>query len=139
MGSKRYERGRLEPARELVSFCEQRPMIVGALILYCGRADVAEELAQDALALACNKWSRIQKMEMPGAWLHRVALNLANSYFRRKAAERRAKARMGSEPLTYLDQDVAAYADVRAAIASFQAGNGLLSSFDTTRIFQSPK
>lgn len=49
---------------------------------------VAEDLAQDALLKACGRWSKVSTMTVPGAWLHRVAINLANSYFRRRKAER---------------------------------------------------
>jgi RNA polymerase sigma-70 factor (sigma-E family) len=87
---------------DLVAFCEaQRPRLVGMLGLHCGDVDVAEELAQDAIAKACWNWRRVRTMDAPEAWLYRVAVNLATSYFRRRAAERRARARlheMGEPP-----------------------------------------
>ncbi len=43
-------------------------------------------------------WRKLQKMDSPEAWVHRVALNLANSFFRRRAAEARAKKRLAAEP-----------------------------------------
>jgi len=79
---------------DLEQFCQREyPRLVGTLSLYCGNASVAEELAQEALARACANWSRVGRMLAPGAWTHRVAINLANSRFRRLAAERRALAR----------------------------------------------
>ena len=59
---------------------------------------MAEELAQDALMRAVRDWRKVQKMDSPEAWLHRVALNLAHSFFRRRAAEARAKKRLAAEP-----------------------------------------
>lgn len=77
---------------EFSAFCEEEhPRLVGALSLYCGDRAVAEELAQDALARACRDWKRVRRLGAPGAWVHRVAINLANSYFRRRAAEARAR------------------------------------------------
>jgi RNA polymerase sigma-70 factor (ECF subfamily) len=66
--------------------------LVGMLTLYTSDRDLAAELAQEALARACRHWRRVQHMDAPGAWLYRVALNLANSAFTRQRAERRAHA-----------------------------------------------
>ena len=83
---------------EIEDFCRDRyPKLVGALSLYCGDADVAEELAQEALMRAVRDWRKVEKMDSPEAWVHRVAVNLANSFFRRRAAEARAKKRLGAE------------------------------------------
>jgi RNA polymerase sigma factor (sigma-70 family) len=77
------------PARdeELAAFCErEHPRLVGALSLYCGEPQLAEELANDALVKAIDRWPRVAAMQAPGAWVHRVAINLANSRFRRRSA-----------------------------------------------------
>lgn len=85
----------MEPPPELVAFCErEHPRLVGALTLYCGERAAAEELAQEALAAACERWERVGRMERPGAWVHRVAVNAAHSRFRRRAAGRRAQQRL---------------------------------------------
>lgn len=63
------------------------------LSLYCGDARVAEDLAQEALAQACLEWERVRGMSSPQGWVRRVALNQGASWFRRKAAERRAYTR----------------------------------------------
>lgn len=67
--------------------------LVGLLALYTGDRWTADELAQDAIVRLCQHWPRVQRMADPRAWLNRVAINLANSWFRRRAAERRAMAR----------------------------------------------
>jgi RNA polymerase sigma-70 factor (sigma-E family) len=105
---------------ELSAFCEdEHPRLVGALSLYCGDRGVAEELAQDALARACRDWRRVRRLEAPGAWAHRVAINLANSYFRRRAAERRAKRRLGDRERTQAPElDPATAITIRTAVAS---------------------
>jgi RNA polymerase sigma-70 factor (ECF subfamily) len=84
---------------ELVAFCErEHPRLVGALSLYCGNADVAAEIAQEALTRVVRDWPRVERMQAPGAWAHRVAMNLAASWFRRRGAERRALQRHGVPP-----------------------------------------
>lgn len=83
---------------ELDAFCRERyPKLVGFLSLYCGSVEVAEELAQDALARAVRDWRKVQRLDVPEAWLHRVALNLANSFFRHRAAEAKANKRLAAE------------------------------------------
>lgn len=79
-------------------FCRSHwSRLLVVLTLETGNAAVAEELAQDALARSYLHWRKIQRMDAPEAWLYRVALNLGRSYLRRKAAERRALARLRSE------------------------------------------
>lgn len=86
------------PPPELVAFCQrEHPRLVGALSLYCGDAALAEELAHEALTRACQRWDHVRAKEAPGAWTHRVALNLAHSWYRRRAAERRALTRHGAD------------------------------------------
>lgn len=83
---------------ELAAFCRrEHPRLVGALSLYCGEPQLAEELASDALVKAIDRWPRVRTMEAPGAWVHRVAINLANSRFRRRSAERRATERLAGD------------------------------------------
>lgn len=80
------ETTRRAPA-DLAAFCRlEHPRLVGTLGLYTGDADLAEELAQDALLRACRDWDRVRTFAAPGAWVHRVAINLANSAFRSRAA-----------------------------------------------------
>jgi RNA polymerase sigma-70 factor (sigma-E family) len=106
---------------EFSAFCAgEHPRLVGALSLYCGDPAVAEELAQDALARACRDWNRVRRLAAPGAWVHRVAINLAHSHFRRKGAEARAGQRVhsmpGSEQQFGGDHDTAL--TIRSAVAS---------------------
>lgn len=106
-------------SEELEAFCQrEHPRLVGALTLHCGDQAVAEELTQDALARACDRWTKVRLMDRPGAWVHRVAINLASSHFRRRSAERRANARHGDDTRDgHRDTDVAATLAVREAIA----------------------
>ncbi|HEX2057027.1 MAG TPA: sigma-70 family RNA polymerase sigma factor [Actinomycetota bacterium] len=106
--------------QELISFCRaEHGRLVGLLSLYCGDAAVAEELAQDTLARVCRDWRRVRRMDHPSAWASRVAINLANSYFRRRSAERRARERVASRPdATIGEPDTAVAVGVRQALAA---------------------
>ena len=82
---------------DLEDFCAgEYPRLVGALTLYCGTRATAEELAQEALIRVCQHWERVRGLQNPGAWAHRVAMNLASSHLRRVAAERRARGRLAT-------------------------------------------
>jgi RNA polymerase sigma-70 factor, ECF subfamily len=101
----------------LAEFCRrEHPRLVGALAYYTADRDLAEELAQDALVQACRHWDRVALFASPGAWVHRVAINLANSRFRRRAAKRRAEQSL-DRPGHEQDPDTAAAVALRAAIA----------------------
>jgi RNA polymerase sigma-70 factor (ECF subfamily) len=89
------ERAVLAEGVGLRDFCAaEYPRLLGTLTLYCNDRAVAEELAQEALARVCVSWSKVRRMDAPGAWVNRVAINLANSHFRRKGAERRAREKL---------------------------------------------
>lgn len=102
----------------LVEFCRaQYPRLVGLLGLYCGDRAVAEELAQETLARVWRKWPKVHHLDRPDAWAQRVAINLANSHFRRLVAERRARSRSGGP----VEERLPAIEDVltvRRAVAS---------------------
>lgn len=96
---------------------EQHPRLVGALGLYTGDADLAEELAAEALARVARDWGRIRDMQAPGAYAHRIGMNLANSWFRRRQALRRAMARRGPDETVHRDADGGLVLAVREAVA----------------------
>jgi len=65
-------------------------------VALAGRADIGEELAQEAFIRAFKHWERIGTYDDAGAWVRRVLVNLATSSFRRSASEARALARWWS-------------------------------------------
>lgn len=100
-------------------FCHgEFPRLVGTLTLYLGGNDGAEELAQEALVRAFQRWKRVSRLNNPGGWVNHVAINLANSHWRRRVAERRARARLIEQQSDSRDSDdlIAALA-VRSAVA----------------------
>ncbi len=68
--------------------------MVGLAFVLCGRRAVAEEIAQDAFVQAYRRWSVVSGYDDPGAWVRRVAVNLATSTLRRRTRETRALARL---------------------------------------------
>lgn len=109
----------MDVPESLDAFCRrEHARLVGALSLYCGDASVAEELAQEALERACERWDQVRSMDSPGAWVHRVALNLVHSRFRRRAAERRAHARSMATAHHHEDEDVASSVALRREVSA---------------------
>jgi RNA polymerase sigma-70 factor (sigma-E family) len=102
----------------MTAFCRaEHARLVGALTLYTGDRQVSEELAQEALVRAFQHWERVSALACPRAWLHKVAFNLARSWFRRRQAEHRARARYDARPVEKRDTtDGADRLAVRAAV-----------------------
>jgi DNA-directed RNA polymerase specialized sigma24 family protein len=60
--------GKVPAPADLEAFCVGvYPSLVGALRLYCGSLEVAEELTQDTLVRVCANWERVATMEHPDA------------------------------------------------------------------------
>src|ERR1700722_9268732 len=89
--------------REAVAaaFREEWGKVVATLIRTTGDWDLAEECAQDAFAMALQRWPRDGIPGRPGAWLTTAARNRAIDVLRRKAvgaAKLREVAAMSPEP-----------------------------------------
>ena len=97
-------------------FChQQHRRVVATIAVYCGDPSLAEEVAQEALAKACEHWPRVRQMDAPGAWLHTVALNIVRSRFRRRRLEQRVAAEHVTADI-HTDLDVAELLDLRNAL-----------------------
>lgn len=108
---------------EFAAFCRvEHPRLVGALSLMCRDPDLAEELAQEALARAWRHWRKVARLDNPAAWVHRVAINLANSHFRRAAAQRRLNHKI-AQPRVHMDADMDLAESFRAALAQLPPPN----------------
>ena len=88
-------------------FRAEYPRLVALLVAVTGSRSVAEELAQEALLRAHVRWDRIVRYDRPGAWVRRVALNLASHHRRRRRTEQGVLDRLGrqrpAEPYSYAD------------------------------------
>jgi RNA polymerase sigma factor (sigma-70 family) len=106
---------------EIETFCTAiYPRLVGALSLACDDPELAEELAQDALSRVVERWERVRVLDDAEAYTFQIGFNLARSWWRRRAAERRAHAR-ASEATTHHDEDVAQNVALRQSLAKLSA------------------
>lgn len=103
---------------ELVALCErEHRRLVGVVGLLVGDRHLAEELAQEALVRACRDWAKVRHLDRPGAWLHRVAVNLAMTAHRRRRSEHKMLQRVHSrDRQSEQEQDPAAAYAVRQAL-----------------------
>jgi RNA polymerase sigma-70 factor (ECF subfamily) len=62
----------------------KRPLIVQALALSLGDADVAADATDEAMTRAYERWKSVGALERPEGWVYRVASNWALSIFRRR-------------------------------------------------------
>jgi RNA polymerase sigma-70 factor (sigma-E family) len=103
---------------DVAAFCRREwPRLVGSLSLFTGDGDLAEDLAQETLARVCRDWRKVSNLDSPGAWAHRVALNLARSHYRHRSVARRHAGRIANAAETH-DPDTATVLAVRKAVAS---------------------
>ena len=69
-------------------------------MLALGRAlapAAAGDLAQEAMIRSCRNWSAVSEMDIPGAWVRRVMLNLVADHHRSRKRRDRAIDRLGSQ------------------------------------------
>ena len=106
------------PPRELDDFCRlDWPRLVGALTLYTGDPLLAEDITQDALIRVASRWEHVSRLDAPGAWAYRVALNVARSHFRRLRVARRHRLAVATSA-TASDADLAEAIAVRSAVSA---------------------
>jgi RNA polymerase sigma factor (sigma-70 family) len=99
-------------------FCaEAHPRLSAALGHHLGDPWLGEELAQEALVRAGDRWDRVKTMDSPLGWCFRVGTNLGRSQLRRRRAERRALTRHGARTDRYTDADTPDRLAVRDALA----------------------
>jgi RNA polymerase sigma-70 factor (ECF subfamily) len=59
-----------------------------ALALTLGHDDLAREATDEAMTRAYARWSRVESLDNPPAWVYRVGLNWATSVWRKTRRER---------------------------------------------------
>jgi RNA polymerase sigma-70 factor (ECF subfamily) len=71
----------------------EHPRLVATLILVLGDVDRARESVDEACARVLARWPRVGRMESPGGYAYRIALNDARRRARRARLEERLLAR----------------------------------------------
>src|ERR1700712_3091000 len=78
-------------------FRDEYPRVVATLTRLTGDLAAAEELAQDALVAALERWPVSGVPQVPGAWLTAIARRRAVDSFRRNDTLRRKYALLGRD------------------------------------------
>lgn len=65
----------------------EHPKVVGSMTVLCGYPDLANEVTDEAFARALSRWSKVERMDSPGGWTYRVALNQLRRTMRRRSME----------------------------------------------------
>lgn len=76
------------------------PRVVNALTLLTGDRQVSADAASEGFTRALAKWDRVSKMDRPGGWLYKVALNDARKRLRRSARDRKTATELQWSPET---------------------------------------
>jgi RNA polymerase sigma factor (sigma-70 family) len=72
--------------RLFVEFYEGgRDRVARALAMTLGDTHLAAEAADEAMARAYQRWDKVGRLDNPGGWVYRVALNWATSVLRRRS------------------------------------------------------
>lgn len=98
-----------------VFYRREYPKVVTLTMVLTRDASAAEDLTQEAFLRANRNWDRVGFYEHPGAWVRRVATNLAMSRFRRLRTETKALLRFTSAiRIAEMDADASEFwAEVR--------------------------
>lgn len=79
-------------------FRSEYPALVALVVAVSGDRAGAEDIAQEALLRAQQRWARVSGLDRPGAWARRVALNLAINSRQRHRNEAVAARRLAARP-----------------------------------------
>jgi RNA polymerase sigma-70 factor (ECF subfamily) len=63
---------------------DESARLIGALVRFCGDVDAAEDLAQEALVRALDRWPQTGIPDKPGAWLTTTAKRIAIDHARHR-------------------------------------------------------
>jgi RNA polymerase sigma-70 factor, ECF subfamily len=91
------------PLGDFDRMCEEEyASIVTAAYLVTGDREEAYDIAQEAFERAYARWRRVSQLDRPGAWVQRVAMNLAISWRRRQKVRHKPRfpAPEHTEPLS---------------------------------------
>lgn len=101
-------------------FRAEQERLFQALYLLCGDRDEADDIAQESLLRAYERWDRVRSMDSPQGYVYRTALNLHRSHRRRLAV--RARRAFAPVPAEDPGGSVAASQDIRRALAALPRG-----------------
>jgi RNA polymerase sigma factor (sigma-70 family) len=100
-------------------FRAEHDRLFQALYLLTGDAHEADDVAQEALLRAYERWDRVGAMGSPAGYVYRTALNLYRSRLRKVAV--RARRVFAAVPTEDISGAAVSGADVRRALAALPA------------------
>ncbi|MDP9224521.1 MAG: sigma-70 family RNA polymerase sigma factor, partial [Actinomycetota bacterium] len=98
---------------------EYRGLVKAFCLLTADQAD-AEDLAQEAMARAYERWDRVQKMESPAGYIYRVGVNVNRQRLRHLAVRARRLLAIADPPGA--EQPPVMRSEIAEAIASLSTG-----------------
>jgi len=101
-------------------FLDEHERLFQALYLLTGDRSEADDLAQEALLRAYERWDRIAAMDSPAGYVYRTALNLHRSRLRSLVV--RARRVFADVPAEDISGSVSASHDIRRALARLPRG-----------------
>jgi RNA polymerase sigma factor (sigma-70 family) len=101
-------------------FLDQHERLFQALYLLTGDRAEADDLAQEALLRAYERWDRVSVMDSPVGYVYRTALNLHRSHLRKLVV--RTRRVFADVPAEDFSEPVSASHDVRDALARLPRG-----------------
>jgi RNA polymerase sigma factor (sigma-70 family) len=121
------ESGSVSPVPEVAEaaafeefFLAEHERLFQALYLLTGDVQEADDLAQEALLRAYERWDRVGSMDSPAGYVYRTAMNLHRS--RLRALVVRAHRVFAAVPADDLSGTVATSHDVQRALAQLPRG-----------------
>lgn len=67
-----------------IFYADTRDAVARAVAMTTGDRDLSTEAVDEAMARAYQRWSHVCRLDNPGGWVYRVALNWATSVLRRR-------------------------------------------------------
>lgn len=108
-GAVGWNDGRATMAEEPASFDEffnvERDRLFRVLCVVTGGRQEAEDLSQEAFARVWERWDSVSRMENPAGYLHRTAMNLFRSRYRRAGLAARRLVGLASQEDVYAAVD----------------------------------
>ncbi|MEM9134341.1 MAG: sigma-70 family RNA polymerase sigma factor [Actinomycetota bacterium] len=90
---------RHEPTPGFASWYEgEHPRLLAAMTVAAGEVEMAREATDEAFVRAYERWDTVRRMDAPGGWLYRVALNELRRRHRRQRLERELLRRQHRPP-----------------------------------------
>jgi RNA polymerase sigma factor (sigma-70 family) len=101
-------------------FVAEHDRLFRALLMLTGKREEADDLAQEALLRAYERWDRVGMMDSPAGYVYRTALNLHRNRLRGLLV--RARRVFAAVPEEDVSVPMAASHDVRNAVAQLPRG-----------------